>query len=312
VQQLQEQTLIRNVKAEQFLLSMVADRVAVADAYAYIAGRLQSLEMAGLAPGGLTLGRAGQRNLAAGAGPYRPGVWFNANRAWLKDRRVGAGVEGGQNSVAIGADLTGETLTLGGYLSYSDLGMDGSNAAFDSQGWGGGLYARWAPAPQFRLTASVGKGKQDVKFDRTSAGLRSFGKADRDQLFGSVAVDSQLALGGGLVAVPAASLLFSNSETESYVDTSGRFFEGFDTDLMLGSAGGAIYYTGGPVMPFLQLAVNHQFNRQAGVDRTYGQVGGGVVAPIRRGTSLLVGAQTLVWKRGERETRVALTLRQSF
>jgi hypothetical protein len=304
-----EAIFIRNVQAEQFLLSMIADRVSVANAQSYIASRLQQMEMAGLAPSGISIGKAGG-GLAAGEGGWTPGVWINANGAYLKDKRIG--VDGHDTSAVVGLDLTGSTVTVGAFASYGELKLDGSNALFKSDGWTGGLYGRWSPSPQFRVTATVGAGSQDVLYDRTSGAFRSRGTTDRDNRFGSVSVDSQWALSDRVIAVPSLGVLFASSDTDAYVDQAGRKLAGSDTDLSLGSAGATLFYTASGLLPFVQASLNHQFNKEPGIDRTYAQVGAGFVAPIGGAASVVVSAQSLLWKSQERETRFSVTLRRNF
>jgi outer membrane autotransporter protein len=202
--------------------------------------------------------------------------------------------------------------TFGVFAGYSATKLDGTGSIYKSDGASGGAYVRVAFSPQFRVTGTVGVSGQDVTFDRTVLTLRSVGKTDRSQTFGSLAVDGQFALGTDVVAVPTASVLFSNSKTDAYVDNAGRRFAETDADFSLGQVGSTFFYTGGSVLPYAGVALNHQFNKGRGSDRTYGVLSAGVAAPIGPRLNLVVGAQTLVAKRGERETSVGATLRQGF
>ena len=162
------------------------------------------------------------------------------------------------------------------------------------------------------VTAAAGGGHSDVLFDRTSGALRSRGKTRRDHRFGSIGVDSQLAVSTNLIAVPSAALEFSSTNTDAYVDQAGRRIAKSDSDLSLGSLGGTFYYVAPGVLPFVQASLDHQFNGKAGVDPTSFTLGAGVVIPFGPAASLVAGVQTLLWKNHEQETRVNVAIRRNF
>lgn len=307
-----EQTLISTAQLEGFVLAVLNDRVNAYGMQSFIGQRLQAMEMAFSRRGGGVAGTGAYLGRSAGEGDAGPGVWINANGSKLRDNRVGLGVDGHTYSAAAGVDLSRGSFTFGAFGGYGDTKLDGTNSAYRSDGWTLGGYARVAVTPLLRFTGTVGFSDQDVRFDRTIGALRSVGSTDRNQTFGSIAVDSQVALGPQVVAVPQASVLFSDSDTDAYRDSAGRLIPGSNSNFSIGQVGSTFYLTGGSVLPYFGASLNHQFNREGGADRTYGVLSAGVAAPVAPTLSVLAGVQTLVAKRGERETSFGLTFRKGF
>lgn len=303
--------LIRNVEAEQFLLSLAAERLTVNNVQAFVGQRLQQLQAAGLAPGGINIGSL-YRGRAAGESGLSSGVWADASATDLKDDRIGSGVDGDAKAIAIGGDLSGGAFSLGGFVGYGTMDLSGADAVTETDGFSYGAYGRWSVTPQLNFSLSLGAADQDVYFKRTAGTLVSTGDTDRSSKFGLVGVDSMLPLSDSVLLVPGLTISYVETETDPYIDSNGFPIGGVSSDTTVATLGVTAYYTAGPVLPYISLAASRQLNDVAGIDRSYGAVGAGVLFNLTDRAKLLAGISTLVSKEDERETTLSLTLRQGF
>jgi outer membrane autotransporter protein len=150
------------------------------------------------------------------------------------------------------------------------------------------------------LSATIGQGKADVSFKRSASGFTSDGKTNRDQSFGSLALDGLYKINPNLVIAPTAGVVFSRSETKAYFDKAGRPVAAANSNSTLGQVGATLYFPTDKFTPFVGGSLNHQLNRTKG-DRSYEVVGAGVIVPFGP-VNVAFGATALVGKSGEKET----------
>lgn len=306
-------TLIRNVEAEQFLLGIAHDARSIEDVQNLIVQRFGQMQAAGIAPGGISLtAGGGYAGRAAGAGGWSPGLWIDGSAAEVQDKRIGAGVRGWDQSITVGADLSSDALTVGGFLTYATRDTDGPDAIANEDGFTGGVYGRWSVMPGVIFTGAAGASGSGLDFSRTVGALTSTGSTDRTSSFALLGVESQFSLGARLLVTPSLTFAYSGSKTDAYTDSNNLPIGGVETDTTLGSLGASFYYTGGMVTPYLALNYNQQLDGPAGVDKSYGVVGAGVIVQAGGGVAVIAGASGLVDKSGETSTGVNVTLRRGF
>ena len=311
---LPEQQLITYAEADQLFMALVGDRMQIGSLEGFVNGRLRAIGMAALQAQlpMLRTDNGDYRGASAGAGAPSAGAWINATGSYVEDKRAGSAQDGYGGAVALGLDVTAGDAILGGYVAHSRTDLEGPAATYETDGWNGGLYASWSQDPILRLTASVGYGAFDVEYGRNAGALRSFGTTERTQVFGSVAVESQQALGDSWVVIPSLGLASSSSETDAYQDNANRPIAGNKVDMTVVSGGASLFYTGAAWLPYVSASFNHQTDDAPGVDRDYGLIGAGVAIPVADRFSIAFTAQALVGKSNETQSTFGVTLRRAF
>jgi len=311
---LPQKALITEVEADQLVLALLGDRMTASSLSGFVSNRVAALSFAGMASGGAFTanGRGDYRGVNAGGSGVQRGVWVNASGSFIDDKRPGSAQDGFGGSAAIGGDLIFDTAIVGAYAGYGSTELDGALVDYKARGWSGGAYASWSASPLFRVTGTIGAGSHDVEYGRQAGALRSHGKTDRNQVFGSISFESQLELGQGWVAVPSLGVIASSSDTDGYVDSGGLPIGAVKSDLTTLQAGGAVFYTASAWLPYVSASFNSQTDDVPGVDGDYALLGAGFAAPLSDDLSLGVSVQTMVGKKNERETSFGATLRKAF
>lgn len=309
-----ERDLITQAQADQLFLALIGTRVNATSMQSFVASRLQGLSLSGLASGLGPRTRDGHVYKGLNAGAFEPqtGIWVNASGSYLDDSRPGSAEDGWGGSAAVGADVIFDNTVLGGYVGYGSMSLDGAAVDYQSKGWTVGGYASWSATPAFQITGTIGYSNDNVEYGRIAGPLRSFGETDRNQLFGSVTIGTTVDLGANWVLTPSLGVIESTSDTDAYRDNAGRPIAGASTDLTIGQAGAALFYTGSTWLPYVSASFNSQTNGPAGADKEYGYLGAGFAAPLSDDLALAFNVQTLVGKKHEGETSFGFTLRRAF
>jgi hypothetical protein len=164
--------------------------------------------------------------------------------------------------------------------------------------------------PTVALTATVGMGTQDVSFDRSLGGFRSYGDTSRDQRFGSIAMTGTFQVAENVIVAPNAGVVFSRSETDAYLDQAGRPIGASASNLSLGQVGATFYFPSNGFTPFVGGSLNHHLNK-SNTDRTYEVLGAGVIIPVGY-VNLVASATTMVSKKFESENTFSLGVTARF
>lgn len=308
-----DQAVISAVEADQLILALLGDRLTSQTMQSFVASRIQALSLAALAPAPRRMtAKDGYVGRSAGAEALGLGVWVNATGTYTENDRPGSAQDGWTGAGALGVDMMLENAVLGAYAGYDSTDLDGPGLNYGSDGWTIGAYGSWSSSPAFRVTAAVGYGQHDVDYRRQTTGVLSFGSTNRDQVFGSVAIESQIALADRWVAIPSLAISASSSKTDGYTDNAGRRIGSVDSDLTTAILGGSLFYRGDRFLPYLSASLNEDLDDQPGVDGSYGVIGAGFAAPLSADLSIAVGVQRLVGKTYEEETTVGATLRRGF
>ena len=308
-----DQQVISDVEADQLVLALLGDRLTSQTMQGFVTNRIQALSLAALAPAPRRMTRNdGYVGRSAGAEALGVGVWVNATGTFTEDDRPGSAQDGWTGAGALGVDLMLENAIVGGYLGYDSTDLDGPGLSYGSDGWTVGAYGSWSASPAFRVTGAIGYGRHDVDYRRQGAGVLSFGDTSRDQVFGSVSVESQFALTERLVAIPSLGVSVSSSTTDAYTDNAGRRIGEIDSDLSTAVLGGALFYRGDSFLPYISASLNEDLDDQPGVDGSYGVIGAGFAAPLSDNLSIAFMVQRLLAKDNEEETTVGATLRRGF
>lgn len=308
-----ETLLFRNVQAEQFLLGLAADIRNINDVQSLIAQRFGQMQAAGIAPQGISLtANDAYRGRNAGPGGMAPFFWVDGQVSRIENDLIGSGVDGHSRAFTVGGDLNSETVTIGAFASYGDTDLDGVDAISEEDGFTAGAYVRWSFTPGWVLTGAVGGSDMSVYYSRTVGGLTSTGNTDRSSTFALLGVETRTNLSPSVVAVPSLTIVHSESDSDAYTDSNGFVVGGVSTETTIGSLGGAFYFTGGNVTPFVALNYNHDLDAAPGQDDGYGTVGLGAIARVGANAALIGSLNAMVGKSGETDTGVSLTLRSGF
>lgn len=306
-----DQAVISDVEADQLILAILGDRLTVSAMQSFVTSRVGLLSLAAAVPV-RTTARDGYVGRSAGAEAGGLGVWVNATGTYTEDDHPGSAKDGWTGAGAIGVDVMLENTVVGAYAGYDSADLDGPNLAYKSDGWTVGAYGSWSSSPAFRVTATVGYGQHDVSYRRQSGGALSFGDTNRDQVFGSISFQTQLALSDRLVAVPSLGVSTSSSKTDAYTDNAGRKIGKVDSDLSTATLGGALFYRGDGILPYISASLSEDLDDTPGVDGSYGTIGAGVALPLSDNLSVAFTAQRLLAKEHEEETTIGATLRRGF
>lgn len=308
-----DQAVISAVEADQLILALLGDRLTSQTMQSFVASRIQALSLAALAPAPRRMtSNGGYVGRSAGAEALGLGVWVNATGTYTDTNRPGSAQDGWTGAGALGVDMMMENAVVGAYAGYDSTDLDGPGLNYGSDGWTIGAYGSWSSSPAFRVTAAIGYGQHDVDYRRQTTGVLSFGSTNRDQVFGSLAIESQIALTDRWVAIPSLAISASSSKTDGYTDNAGRRIGSVNSDLTTAILGGSLFYRGDRFLPYLSASLNEDLDDQPGVDGSYGVIGAGFAAPLADGLSIAVGVQRLVGKTYEEETTVGATLRRGF
>jgi len=288
--------------------NILADRLAAGNMTAAVASRVAYVQQVFASGGRFT--QNGYTGLSAGDPNGPSSVWASATGSDLKFNYIGSGTEGNQYNFVLGADHRFDTITAGVFGGFARTKLDGTGSAYKAEGWSGGVYGSVQMTPEVSLTATVGMANQDVAFDRSLGGFRSFGETDRDQTFGSLALAGMYQIDERVIMAPSAGVVFSRSETDAYLDQAGRPIGSAASNLSLGQVGATFYFPSEGFTPFVGGSLNHHLNK-SNTDRTYQVVGGGVIIPVGS-VNLVASATTMLSKKFEREHTFSLGVTQRF